>query len=841
MGSSSKSGSPSPGYRYMFGLHIGVSRGPVDELVEIEAGGRTAWKGSVTSSTTIKIDAANLFGGDKGEGGISGMLDVMMGDADQAVNGRLSTMLGGLVSACRGVFTAYFDGQVTAINPYPKPWKFRVRRALKGWHSDVCWYPEKAKILMASGAIHAVNPAHVLFECLTNPDWGRGLSWSQMDLPAWTLAADTLFAEGFGWCGAWKRQTSVDAFMSEVMDTIGGAMYTNRQGLRTIKLARGGYDVEALPLFTIGTGLLDIEEEDNVSLETATNELIVTYRDPVTNQEKAVRWQNLAAIQAYGVKSETRSYTGVPTPDLAARVAERDGTAMTAGARVFRLKLDRRGYQVEPMGLFRISAPEYDIQMMVLRAGDVDDGKLEAGAIRIKAVQDVFGLPATAYVDDNPSSWAPPSQTPVAVGTRKLTEVTWRDLAFNLAAADLSAVDPQACYVAALARKPSSMSLGVDLASRVGAAAFQPVITGGFCPTAQISIAVGPMDTSVLLTNYLALGEVQQGDSFLLDDEWCRLDNLVADTTNKTITMTFARGCIDTVPAAHAAGARLWFGEEIAVVDPTEYVAGVSVDVKLLTRTSTGVLDVALAPTDTLVTRQRQHRPYPPGQFRINAAYYPPTSFARIAVSGVHRDRKLQADQLVASTAPGVGPEPGTTYRVRIYQQPSTLLHTESGLVTPNFTYDVLLDADASIRVELESVRDGLASYQMHSHVLACECGNKALNGTFASDTVWNKGTGWTIAAGVASKAAGSASALSQGITLVAGGLYRIDYTLSGVSGGGVAAGFSGGSGVTGLTRTANGAYTETLTAGAGNTTFELAANSAFAGNVDNVAVRRLT
>ena len=31
------------GYRYLFGIHMGVCRGPIDELVEIRVGDRTAW------------------------------------------------------------------------------------------------------------------------------------------------------------------------------------------------------------------------------------------------------------------------------------------------------------------------------------------------------------------------------------------------------------------------------------------------------------------------------------------------------------------------------------------------------------------------------------------------------------------------------------------------------------------------------------------------------------------------------------------------------------------------------------------------------------------------------
>ncbi|MFO6295256.1 hypothetical protein ACLBWC_35680, partial [Pseudomonas aeruginosa] len=133
------------GFRYLMGILMGFARGPLDELVEIKAGDRTAWKGSVKSNQTIQINAGELFGGDKAEGGIVGPLDVMFGAPDQPVNPRLAAMVGGLVPAFRGVTTAFFDGQLCAMNKYPKAWMSRWRRALNGWDGGT-WYPEKAVI-----------------------------------------------------------------------------------------------------------------------------------------------------------------------------------------------------------------------------------------------------------------------------------------------------------------------------------------------------------------------------------------------------------------------------------------------------------------------------------------------------------------------------------------------------------------------------------------------------------------------------------------------------------------------------------------------------------------------
>src|SRR5690606_17792009 len=73
------------GYRYYFGIHMGLNLGECDEIIEIKVADRTAWSGSATTNTSIWIDEPELFGGDESEGGIVGTLDVMMGGPDQPV------------------------------------------------------------------------------------------------------------------------------------------------------------------------------------------------------------------------------------------------------------------------------------------------------------------------------------------------------------------------------------------------------------------------------------------------------------------------------------------------------------------------------------------------------------------------------------------------------------------------------------------------------------------------------------------------------------------------------------------------------------------------------------
>ncbi len=291
--------------------------------------------------------------------------------------------------------------------------------------------------------------------------------------------------------------------------------------------------------------------------------------------------------------------------------------------------------------------------------------------------------------------------------------------------------------------------------------------------------------------------------------------------------------------APHASGARLIVFEDNVAGE--RFANGASVSVKLLPATIRGRLPIASAPADTVVMSQRHLRPYPPGNFRINGAAFPSTSFARLSVSWAHRDRLQQlSEPLTTQADPSIGPEAGVTYTRRVYQQPSTLLDTQTG-ITGTAAADYIANVDADLRIEIEAVRDGLTSLFKHSHVVTVEGANKITNGAFTTDADWSKGAGWAIAGGVATKTAGTAGDLTQAEAFVAGGQYLVEYTLSSVMAGTVKAQFAGGTPVNGATRNSSGSYSETMTAISGNNEFRLIADATFAGGVDNVSMRRLS
>jgi len=107
-------------------------------------------------------------------------------------------------------------------------------------------------------------------------------------------------------------------------------------------------------------------------------------------------------------------------------------------------------------------------------------------------------------------------------------------------------------------------------------------------------------------------------------------------------------------------------------------------------------------------------------------------------------------------------------------------------------------------------------------------------NGAFASDTAWTKGTGWAIAAGVATKTAGTASVLSQTTACTPGELYQITFTVSAYSAGAVTAYLGG---TAGSSVSADATYIQRIKMGTTDSLLSFSANAACALSIDDVSV----
>lgn len=735
-----KAKSVTVGFKYLMSLQMGMCRGPIDALLEIRVGDRTAWTGEMTQNTTFSIKKPDLFGGTKAEGGIDGTAEFYLGGASQTVSSKVKSILPGLSPEFRGIVTLFFDGMVCAMNPYPKPWAFKLRRLFSGWDGGA-WYPDKLRIYHTTrytddegrskeGTIQAMNGVHILYEACTNRVWGRGIPRALMKEDEWRYAADLAYNENLGLCLAWKRTDNLDSFAQMILDHLGATMYVDKQsGLLTVKLIRDDYVFEDLPVFTNDSGLLEVEECSVAAGTSLINEIVVSYHSPLTDEDGKVRSQNLAGFQTAGaVVSSSVDYIGAPTAELAQRLADRDLNAQALPLRGFKIKVDHRGWKIQPGTVFRIQDPKRGGIDIAIRAGAVEELPITDGYIHIAAVEDVFAMPVNGTAAVQPPLATPPDRLP-AIARRRAYEIPYAILNRLFPPGEFNAIEPLWGYYGMAAEKPTDLSLGYDLAMRAGGeSSFEVRGQGGFVPLGEMMENISYLTPLIKLNKLKESEDMDPGECIYLGEEIIRIDSVVDHGSEMWLNVS--RGVYDTVPAPHAAGELAWFFEDDVGSDSVAYVSGEQVDGKVLPYTFSGRYPEDQAPIDTVNMRHRFIRPYPPGYVWLNNQWrwYTKVSLSKnapvLTFSWTHRDRVAQEDTRVDHEVGNIGPEPGTTYIIRFYNDQNVLVRQERGIAGTSYQYlwsQAMSDLGVTeqddgrvfdMRARLSSTRAGYDSWQ---------------------------------------------------------------------------------------------------------------------------------
>lgn len=369
---------------------------------------------------------------------------------------------------------------------------------------------------------------------------------------------------------------------------------------------------------------------------------------------------------------------------------------------------------------FRISDPKRGISNVVLRSGEIDDGNMLDGKITIKAVQDVFGLPSTSFVTPVEPGWTPPPSVAVPPLEQRLIEASYRDIYLLVGAGDAESAPPDAAYIGQLAIAPNSTSYQYDLATKAeGEAEYEVRATGSFTGNAKLAADITALQTEVVLTDVQSFSAENVGEALYVGNELVRLDAW----NEGTMTATITRGVGDTLPQEHDAGARLWTIDDDLVNDGRAYTDGETVFAKVLTLISSDALTLEDAVEQSIVLAGRQGRPYPPTDVQVNGnSIYALTGQQTDPVlTWASRNRVTQGDHLVGYFEAAVAGEEGQTYGIRIYSldDPDTPIRTVTGITDLTWTYDAAMQAEDNppnvVRIEIESERDGLVSWQTQS------------------------------------------------------------------------------------------------------------------------------
>jgi len=560
-----------------------------------------------------------------------------------------------------------------------------------------------------------LNPAHIVRECLTDPDWGMGYADADIDDTSFMEASDALFDEAMGISLLWDRETPIEDFVRDILRHIDATLYVdNSTGKFVLNLIRDDYDPESL---------VELDESNVERLEgykrptvgELVNSVTINYWDWQTEKTGSLTLQDTALAQMQGgTINATNEYPGFTNRAVAERVAGRDLYALSNPLVSCTIYANRDAAALNVGKPFKLSWPDYGIQSMVMRVTEIAFGDGQTNKVRLQCVQDAFALPVGLETVDQPSEWTDPVSEPDNCPHPIALEAPYYELVQRQGQAavdDALTADDTIGYLLLAGDRPNDGAINARLYVDAGAG-YNEAETAQFSLYAEVAVAISYLDETITIQAAVDTDLVTAGTHAQIGQE------IVKVVSVTSTTLSAKRGCLDTVPATHAIGTAVHFWDEFAATDETAYADSETINGKLLPVTGSGELDISAATEVSATMDSRAIRPYPPGNFKINASAYPasigPTD--TITVSWAHRDRVQQTDGDIVDTTQGdVGPEAGTTYTLRFYDELDALAHTESGITGTSWEWAAESPLNDSVRVELEAVRDGHTSWQMHN------------------------------------------------------------------------------------------------------------------------------
>ena len=668
------------GYRYFFGMQMAFCHGPNVSLHKIWSEETLAWSVGSTGGR-INIYKPNLYGGEEQGGGLEAFCDFYPGSQAQAQDVYLTHNLTE-VPAYRGVSyltwigrnypygiggRIYRNSGYIGTSPNPRPITVEVSR-----------YPNNLGIGAAYKIGDDANPAEIIYEALLSdangPDgWGMGLSASMIDTASFQAAGATLAAEGLGMSLDWAAASSIEDLIAQICKTIDAVCYRDfRTGKYKLNLIRQDYLIANLPVLD-PSNILSFESYTQSALDGTTNEVKINYLDRAADYKQlSVQAQDLANMrQQDEVISTTQTHRGITSAALAERIAQRELLGLSTPLAKVDLICNREAYAYGPGDAFVLSWPELGITQMVMRLQRVSIGLPDAAQIRLTLVQDVFSMASTAYVNPGGSGWVTPITGPTKIITQKLVELPYY---YNKGAL--------AKYMVC-ARRPTNNETAFDVWQKLsseGTYVYRDS-SPGFCAT-------GTLKAAWQSKGFDAVGfalENGNADLFGIEDATVAAirdgANLAVFETGEIIAFTTVGvdgvgaltlsgiygGLIDTVPASHALGERVWIYTWQAIIPDHAVLQNASINVKNPTSGPKGLLDVSAADVVSLTLAGRNLKPYPPGDLKINGYAYPlPDTTTGDAVAAWKHRNRLTQTQIVfqgdASDATAEG-----TYTLKLY------------------------------------------------------------------------------------------------------------------------------------------------------------------------------
>jgi len=490
----------------------------------------------------------------------------------------------------------------------------------------------------------------VVFELLTNDEWGFGFPSSDIDLTNFQGAGNTLFNEGNGFSMLLDNRIEAEELLNEIERQIDGIIYLDRRTNKfKITLARGGYDIDSVPEIVDNDNLVSLTEWSRGTWEETSNQVRVSFtdrsRDYFDTFAQAHDLANLRIQQGEVVSSEL-TFPGVKNKSLANHIASRELKALSAPLARATAVVTRDFHEINPGDVVSVTDADLGVTKFPMRVGKISYGTLLDGKITMSLVQDIFEFATPFFAEPDATRWTLPEQ-PVEAAPEEENVVFEAPLAFTIRDKDQPDVSDR--FWAS-----SRGQTGFEISQRFWQRNHPTIPSGAFVDSgesfafmligtlgADLGVGTPNPTTSPLRLDAgpdtLAdmLEEFAQGPSasdigqnltnlILVDDEFMAVTTATDQGTHINLGGVY-RGLLDSAAAAHSSGTPVYLLFTGGALSFDSIPQTNVVDVQLRQESRFDVVTELEATTLQFQMANRTLSPYPPSELELNGNRYDTT------------------------------------------------------------------------------------------------------------------------------------------------------------------------------------------------------------------------
>lgn len=568
-----------------------------------------------------------------------------------------------------------------------------------------------------------INPIHKIREILTD-DTAMNKPESEINDANFRKAASRIWDEGLGISWAITEKSCIDA-INELCSHIEAGIRVNRQtGLYEMVLFRDDWfeedEIHTLAENKIKSISFEVQNADDVI-----NQLNVSYYDRTNIKDTSFSISENASIKNMSgrVNAESSDFPYFMNQRNAAIVAQWKLKQMTSPCLKGSFKTGYsearkwNRYDIIKLNWSRKGIADLPVRIMSVDLGNGIDNTVSIDFIEVISFSNKI---SSSIVIDEKIDTTPIPPKPVLFKSFELSYFEAVQVYGQRNVDDQLAYNPDSGYVSAVAKKPQDNSLNAQLHTDFGNG-YENVAIVNYCVTANLDQNIDKISASFIVKSVSGLSSVRVGSQIFINNEIMVFESF--DATTKIVSVK--RGALDSVPQNHAVDSVLFFADDFVAIDSAEYADSEVINVKALSTTPSGVLDLNAVTAQSVEIQSRAIRPYPPANVKINSEYYPAEIETDLILTWMDRNRVQQTGgSILGWFDAGVTLENGVTYQLVLVERDENLieLRTQSINVGTLNIYTFATSAmnanTRTIEITLKSLRDGYECFQPFNHTV---------------------------------------------------------------------------------------------------------------------------